>query len=279
MSHFESYLHNIESVNLHPKINKLIQKLPEKLSDLNIIIFGPPNTGKYSRALHIISKYSPSKLKYEKKVNVINDSKEDHFCLKMSDIHFEIDMFLLGCNSKNLWFAIYQHIIDIVSLKKTKDGIILCKNFHLIHNELLDVFYSYMQKNFLNVNIHFILLTEEVSFIPNNIVKCCNIIHIPKPYNTNIVKCGKKDNIVNYDGIIDSIIKKQDFISLRTSLYNIFIYQLNIYSCLWLICKKLNKKNVNEMFYYFLTFFHGYNNNYRHIFHIELLIHSLSTIE
>jgi len=278
MNHFERYLSNIENVNLHPKLNNIIQKFPEKITDFkNTIIFGPPNTGKYSKSLHIISKYSPSKLKYEKKVNINNDSKEDIFFLKMSDIHFEIDMFLLGCNSKNLWFNIYQHITDIISLKKSKHGIILCKNFHLIHNELLDVFYSYMQQNFLNINIYFILITEEISFIPNNIVDCCEVINVPLPYKTNIIKCGKVDTIINYDKIVNNVIET-DFMKMRTSLYNIFIYQINIYFCLWLICKKMNKGNTNKLFHFLLTFFNGYNNNYRHIFHLELLMHNLNTI-
>jgi len=47
-----------------------------------------------------------------------------------------------------------------------KTGIIVCKNFHKIHSELLDVIYSYFQKNFNNIFLHFILITEHVSFLP-----------------------------------------------------------------------------------------------------------------
>ena len=55
----------------------------------------------------------------------------------ISDIHYEIDISLLGCNSKLIWHEIVQQIVDIVSVKSDKIGIVVCKNFHLIHTELL----------------------------------------------------------------------------------------------------------------------------------------------
>ena len=198
----------------------------------------------------------------------------------MSDIHFEVDMFLLSCNAKILWHSIFQHILDIISTKKIKQGIILCKNFHLIQNELLDIFYSYMQLQFTPVNVHFIFITEELSFIPSNILDCCEVLYIQKPYKSNLIKCKKKEETNNLQtNVINTILKnteKIDYVKLRNSLYNIFIYQLNIYNCLWVIYKNMTHKDLDTSFKHFLVFFHGYNNNYRHIYHIELLIHQLA---
>jgi Cdc6-like AAA superfamily ATPase len=281
MYHFDQYISKMEKTNLHPKIKKIIKTFPENIENFNnIIVYGPSSSGKYSQALNIISRYSPSKLKYEKRLTVNSkDHKDETYVLKMSDIHFEVDMFLLGCNSKILWYSIFQHISDIISMQKVKYGIILCKNFHLIQNELLDVFYSYIQQNFTQVKIHFILITEELSFIPNNIIDCCEILYIQKPYKSNILKCKKKNESTELQkNIIDSILKnteKVNFVKLRNSLYDIFIFQLDVYYCLWVIYRKLNLKDLNTSFKYLLTFFHGYNNNYRHIYHIELLIHQL----
>ena len=271
----------MEKNNLHPKINKLIKTFPEKIEMFkNMIVYGCENVGKYTQALNIISRYSPTKLRYEKRV-IINskDTRDENYTLKMSDIHFEVDMFLLGCNSKSLWYSIYHHILDIVS-QKSKYGIILCKNFHLIQNELLDVFYSYMQNNFSPIRIYFILITEELSFIPNNIIDCSEIIHIPKPYKSNILKCGKK-NVKNdlQENIIQAVVTKDiNYIKIRNSLYDIFIYQINVYYCLWVVYRKMDIKDINLAFKYLTTFFHRYNNNYRHIYHIELLFHQLLTI-
>jgi hypothetical protein len=271
-------------INLHPKLDSIIKKIPNDIvSFKNIIVYGPEHAGKYSQSLRIISKFSPSSLKYEKKLTIASKDMKESFVLKMSDIHYEIDMFLLLFNSKLIWHTIYQHIIDIISLQKVKHGIILCKNFHTIHNDLLDVFYSYMQTNFLPVKINFIILTEELSFIPYNIINCCDVLHVPKPYKINITKSNKVKTDVEFEKqIVEDIwknMKPSNFVALRNSLYNIFIYQLNIYLCIWILYKKMPKKDSTKMFQYLITFFHGYNNNYRHIYHIELFIYNCLNIK
>ena len=173
---FEDYLKNEESV-------KLRYQIPDRLSDLNnIIIYGPEGTGKYTKALKIIKNYSPSLLKYNKKI-FISNNKNDYY-IKISDIHYEIDMKLLGCNSKILWNDIYTTIINIVNHSSECSGIILCKNFHEINNELLEIFYSYMQSDIFNINnvnnIRFILLTNHITFIPKNTRNICNLIRSEK---------------------------------------------------------------------------------------------------
>ena len=273
------YLHKTE---LHPKLNTLV--IPDKIELFrNIIIYGPEHSGKYTQALRIISKFSQSSLKYEKKLTITCKELREAFILKISDIHYEIDMFLLNCNSKIIWHNIYQHIVDIISLQKVKYGIILCKNFHCIHNDLLDIFYSYMQTDFNSVKIHFVLITEELSFIPCNIVDCSEVLNIPKPYKANIIKCNKQQLGIQFEKqIVENIlstIKEPDFVAIRNSLYDIFIYQLNVHLCIWLLCKGMQKKDSNKMFHNLLIFFHGYNNNYRHIYHIELFIYNCLNIK
>ena len=169
-SHFEEYINEVSKLNLHPKLEKCYSRFPDTLDKLgNLILYGPSGVGKYSQMLYLIKKYSPTDLKYEKKLSLTYDKKQYFF--KISDIHYEIDMSLLGCNSKLLWHDIYQQIVDILSAKNNKTGIIVCKDFHNINSELLENFYSYIQdNNSLFVNIKYILLTEEVSFIPDSIL-------------------------------------------------------------------------------------------------------------
>jgi hypothetical protein len=120
-THFEEYVNENMKMNLHPKLNKIYDKFPETLYELkNLIFFGPKGTGKYTQMLKSIKKYSPSELKYEKKISITYNKQP--FFFKISDIHFEIDMSLLGCNSKLLWHEIYQQIIDIISTKTEKMG-------------------------------------------------------------------------------------------------------------------------------------------------------------
>ena len=190
-SHFEEYITEEQRISLHPKLNKIYEKFPKNINDLkNVIFFGPSGIGKYTQMLKSIKKYSPTELKYEKKISLTYNKQQYFF--KISDIHCEIDMSLLGCNSKLLWHEIYQQIIDIISAKTEKSGIIVCKNFHEIHSELLENFYSYMQKNnSISVDLKFIIITEELSFIPDNILNCCEIINISRPTKSSYIKCLK----------------------------------------------------------------------------------------
>jgi Cdc6-like AAA superfamily ATPase len=114
-THFEEYINAIDKLNLHPKLEKSFAMFPSSLDKFgNLIFYGPSGVGKYSQMLHSIKKYSPSDLKYEKKLSLTYDKKQYFF--KISDIHYEVYMSLLGCNSKLLWHEIYQQIIDIIAI-------------------------------------------------------------------------------------------------------------------------------------------------------------------
>jgi len=180
---FEEYLHANEELNIHPELNKIIKIIPNDIYKFeNTIVYGPPGIGKYTQILSILKNYSPSKLKYEKKIIANTDKQEYKY--KISDIHYEIDMSLLGCNSKIIWHEIFNLIVEIISVKQEKIGFILCKNFHLIHSELLDIFYSYIQHfnhSQTNVFIRFIILSEHISFIPNKIQNICQVLKIGSP--------------------------------------------------------------------------------------------------
>ena len=301
--HFEEYISENNKVNLHPKLEKLYQKFPKTLQELkNIIFYGPSGTGKYTQMLSAIKKYSSSDLKYERKISITYNKQQYFF--KVSDIHYEIDMSLLGCNSKLLWYEIYQQFVDIISAKQDKSGIIVCKYFHEIHSELLENFYSYMQQNAsLNVDIKYILITEELSFIPDNILNCCEVINVSRPSKTSYLKCNKSkiiskikpENITNIkvlnfynedlmlqyriisNKIIDNLININElqFLKFRDIIYDIFIYNLDISDCIWYILstlinqKRIKKEHLSKILIKTYCFFQYYNNNYRPIFHVE----------
>lgn len=177
---FEDYINAKKSCNIHDEIEKI--GFPESDMEMkNMIFYGPSGVGKYSEVLYMLSKYSQSVLKYEKKV-IIGTEKQD-FTFHMSDIHFEIDMSLLGCNARMLFHEAFGQIIEILMMKNHKVGFLVCKNFHYINNELLEIFYSYVQQVSLNANIklYFILITEHISFLPNNILESFIKINMRRP--------------------------------------------------------------------------------------------------
>jgi hypothetical protein len=308
-THFEEYINAVSKHNLHPKLEKSMNNIPSSIDKMgNLIFYGPSGVGKYSQMLNTIKRYSPSELKYEKKLSVTYDKKQ--YVFKISDIHYEVDMSLLGCNSKLLWYDIHQQIVDILSTKTEKNGIIVCKEFHNIHSELLETFYSYMQENNSSlINIKYIILTEEISFIPDSILNCCQIIHLARPTKAMYKKCIKPklsanvnvENIVNikhlhvnltdltqpYKIICDKILKEMinvnelNFLNFRDLLYDIFIYNLDITDCIWYILTnliQLNKIKQSELSRILLktySFFKYYNNNYRPIYHLESYLYYL----
>lgn len=185
----DKYLSETMRVNLHPKLEPVYDNIPNDLTKTgNLILYGPAGIGKYTQSLRLINKYSKSGLKYEKKMSII--SNKITYWFKLSDVHFEVDMEMLGCNAKMLWFDIFNHILDILSTRPSVSGIILCKNFHSIHSELLEHFYSYMQKRVMSsTHITFILITEQLSFIPDNILNCSHVIRVPRPPKAAYTRC------------------------------------------------------------------------------------------
>ena len=295
---FDNYLNNY--INIH---NNSILNSINNINDFNnLIIYGKEGIGKYTETLNFIKKFSNSSLKYEKKI-VINNNKND-FYIKISDIHYEIDIQLLGYNAKNLFNEIYNLIIDIISTKKNKIGIILCKNFDFIDSELIDIFHAYMKNNFKKIySIKFILITCNYSFIPNNILNISKFVSLKQPAQYNLKKICNANNIINkknsnelsiknlkdriflktidynedylyniYNMIIDN---KINFNKLRNDLYELLIYKIDINNFIWkiiellIIDNKINISNIDNILFKTFNFFLYYNNNYRPIFHLE----------
>jgi len=276
--------------HLHPKVAEL--NFPTIHTFNHLILYGPAGIGKYTQMLKIIEKYSPTHLKCEKKLQINTTST---FYIKMSDVHYEVDMDLLGCNSKPLWDDIYTHICDIIQNKYTdKHGIIVCKNFHKINHELLDIFYSYMHSN-----VKYIFLTESVSFLPNTMLSKCKILSMPRPSNTTYKKCLNVPipQVINN---IKSVINKQTDVDhsknicakithailtlnftmadLREDLYSILIFNLGVEKICWTLLTTLPNTHKLDMIKETIYFLQYFNNNYRPIYHLEKYIYSLITI-
>ena len=159
------------------------------------------------------------------------------------------------------------------------------------------------QNNSIGVDIKFIFITEELSFIPDNILNCCEVINIPRPTKTSYSKCTKNklptkmktENITNIKNlhsynedlmlqhrmicnkIIHNLVNINDlqFLKFRDIIYDIFIYNLDISDCIWYILSNLVNKNLikkehlSKILIKTYCFFQYYNNNYRPIYHVE----------
>jgi hypothetical protein len=305
-THYDYYLKSEAEYSLHPKLHKTYDAFPANILDLqNIIFYGPPDVGKYTQMLRSICKYSPTALKYDKKIIILCNKLS--YTIKISDIHFEVDMSLLGCNSKSLWNDIYNHIVDVMLANKTHRGIIVCKYFQEIPSELLDCFYSYMQTlSNSSISIKYILLTEEISFIPDAISNRCHIISVPRPSKPRYANCDNlktyKDGTIipgsiskinaelilrlskPYELICNTILDKINnidtlgFTDMRDKLYDLHIYNLDVTDCIWYILHKLISQNkipndkISGVILQIYKILQYYNNNYRPIYHLESFV-------
>ena len=186
-THYEDYVNAVEENNFHPELAAWLRRFPSTLHTLpNLIFYGPTGVGKYSQVLSLLKRYSPSQLKYEKRMELETEKQTYHY--RISDIHYEVDISLLGCNSKVLWHELFAQIVDIIANNLAlcdKIGVIVCKNFHTIHAELLEIFYSYIQhyrNNIMSsIGVRFILITENISFLPMNILEASQVVSVGRP--------------------------------------------------------------------------------------------------
>ena len=283
---------------------------PNNLSEYNnshVIYYGAKGIGKYSQALFNIQKYSPSQLQYQRKL-IVNYDKQDYIVM-MSDVHFEIDMELLGCNSKTLFLEIIKNIQDIVQTRPNKIAIVLCKNFHLIHNELLDSFYSYMSQMNQTCTLLYHIITENMCFIPDNIVSICKTIQLSLPSKTimqkkikslpkkyegstmqNLKIIQNENTIETLEHKIQKCITEQilnfnelNMAKFRDVIYDMLIYNIDVHECIGNIVLFFFKhKYISETHYYEIMVhlyktFKQYNNNYRPIYHLENIYYYLVT--
>jgi len=293
---FEDYLKAKCDFNIHPDISATLDRLSKNKHLHNLILYGPPGVGKYSCALDYISRYSPSSLAYERKA--IIETTKGQYTIKISDIHFEVDMAFLGCNAKQTWNEIFLHITNIVNLRSLSQGIILCRNFDRINSELLEVFYSYLQTCPQRARLAFVFITEAHSFLPINIVKRCHLIRvarpkrqtystikkIPKTFDVNTItniKTWRDDLAINNELFLKqkllSLLESYDsfdFEEVRKVIYDTLIQNHNLIDLLWEVVESLVKSRLDpskglillKETYAFLDLF---NNNYRPIYHLE----------
>ena len=239
----------------------------EKYSEKNIIVYGKNCLNNYVFSLINLKHLSKSELKYSRRI-AINYKSEDIF-FNISDIHFEIDLDLLGVNQYNIFLTVFQHIKENMIFGK-KCFYVMCLNFQEIKSELMNIFYTFMNEH----NIYFIILTNEISFICENVFQNSVIKKIKgKPSHKN----NSQEEQIN---IITKIIT-QDNISLfnlREQLYIFLTFNYKIQECFPYIIfnliekQYLNEENINDVLKNYNQFIEKYNNNYRPIYHLEMFI-------
>jgi len=108
-----------------------------------------------------------------------------------------------------------------------------------------------------------------------------NKIKLENITNIKVLHLYNEDLMLQYkiicNKIIDNIININDmqFLKFRDTIYDIFIYNLDVTDCIWYILsifvqeKKISKEHFSNVMIKTYCFFQYYNNNYRPIYHLE----------
>ena len=68
---FDEYITVSEKQNYHPELEAFEQMIPNDHNKMgNLILYGASGVGKYTQMLRFIKAYSPSKLKYDKRITL-----------------------------------------------------------------------------------------------------------------------------------------------------------------------------------------------------------------
>lgn len=262
------------------ELNKKIKPFSLKLgkNELNHYIFFHQNPCyNYVKSLESIKKYSPSLLKYSRKVEIEYNSVIYNF--NVSDIHLEIDFDLLGVNESNVFQEIYLHIKH--NMISNKDFfIIVCLNFQNIKKELLHIFYSFMD----DPKIKIIFLTNQLSFITDDILEAVTIHRekITEPlFGTNSVESDLEicDQMSKITKLLSFYIRtKADISSIRSAIYDALVNNINIYDLFTRLIediisnKYIKAEKIQDVMKKLVNIIEKFNNNYRSIFHLEYII-------
>ena len=277
MKNYDKYL---QQIKLTPKKEQYFDLDLNETKTRHYLFYNKNNYNGYLYSLHAIKKFSPSHLKYSRKIELQLNNNNEYF-FNISDIHVEIDFALLGVNECNIFQELFVHIKENM-LHNKKFIILLCLNFENIKKELLKIFYSFMNDK----NIKFIFISNQISFLEENILNNVTIKRIEnKPINDKKHVIMTNSNVSCIEEIVVMIIQKnKSFVEIRDKLYNLLIKNYNIYDCVMNIIFKLidlkyiDKDNITMILKKTIHILKKYNNNYRSIFHLEHLIIFLMNI-
>ena len=155
----------------------------------------------------------------------------------------------------------------------------------------------------------YFIISENVSFLPDNIINNFHIISLPRPlksqYNKvlniklptdyNVTKISNIKNIltntpsfnINIDNYVENLYQHMSnptdlkYGAFRDVIYDIFIYDMEIGHVIMLLLKTLDKnltissEIMTSIYIDTFSFLQYYNNNYRPIYHLEKYLYSL----
>ena len=291
---FDEYLRvRASQPALHPEIGAMIGGLD---GPRNLIVYGRGSIGKYYLAMDMIRAFSPLDLHYEKMMPIQYNKKT--YNVRISDVHFEIDMQMLGTNSRLIWQNIFAAVLDIVeaAMTKARARFIMLKNFQDVSSEMYELLLCYIGDRITKpANIYYVVITEGVSFIHNELLEKFTVVQVPVP-SEGALACmnegaaagvwrrpsAAEARYAHEDLIFGSLARCVDgfaadrCVALRNIIYDVLIYNIPPAKVLFRLMRHMMAgkaaARVDRAFFRLPHMMAEYNNNYRPIIHLERII-------
>lgn len=273
----------------HPAIISDLDQFPTDLAEMpSIIISGPQAAGKRTLGLVVVAGFSPSAMRYEKKLYIGESPRrqEDAPCVPMSDVHFEVDMSLPCFGNKAGWSSAHKAIVDAVEIRKDKYAFVMCTNFHLADRDLLRVFSNFMDSGVDGVNLRYILITEHYSRLPLEIRQMARRIAVPTAHRATARAPSLEE--ASASAALDAVCSRAGAMmpALRHAIYAGLTRNMDISGWAWHLFRRWKElggdavePRVDLIALDALIVFHEKSGrSYRPIFHLERLALFLGTL-
>lgn len=290
---FDEYLRvRATRPTIHPAISAKLCSLD---TPHNLIIYGRKSIGKYYLAMDMVRKFSPLDLQYEKMMPISYNKKT--YTIRISDVHFEIDMQMLGTNSRLIWQSIFTAVLDIAqaAMTKSRTRFIMLKNFQDVSSEMYDLLLCYIDDRITKpANIYYIVITESISLLHNEMLDKFAIVQVPVPSEAALLRMNgdevglwkRPSAKISYNEyevrIFQNLMQCIDgftasrCVDLRNGIYDVLIYNLSPLNIIFRIMRHMMIGNdacrIAEVFFRLNDMMIEYNNNYRPIIHLERFV-------
>jgi len=145
----------------------------------DLIVYGTNGSNKEEVVGSYLESISPSGLKYERKL--VCETSRSQFFVRVSDIHYSLDLNLLGPAGLVMWNCIIDRIRESIAASGKREGLVVCYSVEGYSAETLDAIGQCLGDLMgRTVRVFFWFITSSMCCLPRRIAECCAVHRIPQ---------------------------------------------------------------------------------------------------
>jgi hypothetical protein len=217
------------------------------------LIYGAEGSGKYTFAIQTLSDLlAPRQLRQAQTMPLeagggaatgSNSRTRPQLELRASNAHVEIDFAFLGTftssgvSQRQLWH-------DICDELSGQQRVIVCRNLHLVHAEVVDTLPSYMR------DLTFWFLSRDLSCVPPFDITVVRLVAPPRPAmgtSDGVARpAGTSDGVARHEAAclkLLRLLRRKDALrkwhnEVRVLMHDLFIFDFPVAECAWFLATR-----------------------------------------